>query len=128
MARKLSFVVAAAPSKFTMELDAIPQDIRDDVEQAYAAIKENPSLRVRAEFDTVEEVKKFEQLVKAYCELRPAGKIRYRKSPTKGLAENVIDFRITDLQTENEKTTEEIREAADAANGKTKPSPRKSAK
>lgn len=130
MARKLSFVVKPAPSKFEMELDAIPQDIRDDVEEAYKACSENPNGRIRAEFDDKAELTRYESLVKAYCNVRPAGQIRFRKSPTKGLAENVMDFRITDLKTENEKATDEIRDAVAEANSDAKhaakPSPRKS--
>lgn len=115
MARKVSMIVAAAPTTFAMDLDQIPADIREEVEQAYAAIKENPRSRVRAEFDEVAEAKQYLAYVIAYCNVRPAGAIRYRKSPTKGLPDTVVEFRITDVETEAERQTREIRAAAKAA-------------
>jgi len=132
MARKLTFVPAATPSTFTMDLDSIPQDIRDEVEQAYKAIKENRGA-IRAEFDSKEELAQFENMVKAYCNLRPAGAIRYRRSPVKGMPETEMQFRITDLETPEEKATREIRQATakaakaakDAADVKPSPKPKK---
>lgn len=112
MARKIEFVPTATPTKFVASLDSVPQDVRDEVEQIYAGMKANPRGRMRAEFDSKEEREQYMGQVKTYCELRPAGAIRLRRSPTKGLPETVAEFRITDFETEAEKEAREIREAA----------------
>lgn len=95
-----------------LTLEDIPEEVREEVEQVYVALKTNTG-RMRAEFDTIAEVKTYETLVKAYCALRPAGAIRYRKSPTKDLPKTAIDFRVTDI-TAGEAATPEIREAVEA--------------
>lgn len=115
MARKLAFVPTTAPGVTALvALDDIPQDVKDEVEEVYANLKANPNGRIRAEFDTPAELRVYVTQVTSYCELRPAGAIRFRKSPTKNLPQNVMDFRITDLKTENEQITEDIRTATEA--------------
>lgn len=129
MARTVKFVPHASPSAIpTLALDAIPQDVRDEVEEIYAALKANPNGRMRAEFSTKDEALAYQTQATAYCALRTvavknedtgkveivAAPIRFRKSPTKGLADNVLEFRITDLKTENEEKTEAIRDAVNA--------------
>ena len=118
MARHVAYVQslntgAVAP----LALDDIPKDIRDEVEEMYAGLKANPAGRFRATFDTVEEMAIYTRHVTSYCTVRPNGAIRFRKSPSKGLPENVMDFKITDLQTANEVVTTDIRTAAAAAGG-----------
>ena len=92
-----------------LSLEEIPQEVRNDVEEVYTALKTNPG-RMRVQFDSLAELNTYIAQVTAYCALRPAGAIRFRKSPSRGLAKTTMDFRITDVQTDAEKTTEEIRE------------------
>jgi hypothetical protein len=101
----------SGPTLLTM--DDVPQSVRDEVEEVYTVLKANPG-RMRAAFDTLAEMNTYIAQVKAYCDLRPAGAIRFRKSPTKGLKPTEMEFRITDLQTENEKTVADINDAVDA--------------
>ena len=96
----------------TLELEDIPQNVREEVEQAYEALKTNPG-RFRAEFASLAELTTYVSQVTAYCALRPAGAIRFRKSPTRGLPPTTMDFRITELATPNEQATEEVRTAVE---------------
>lgn len=117
MARKLVFIPAAQPTAFagkTLTVDDIPADIRADVEEAYTTLKAIPG-RIRAEFDNAEEIREFEAMVKAYCEIRPAGKLSYRRSPARNLPDTTIDYRITDFETKAERETRQLREAAERA-------------
>lgn len=134
MARSIVFVPSSNPTKGSrpIALDDVPQDVRDEVEEAYAAMKSNPNGRFRATFDSKAELLQYLAHANAYCANRPetlivtdengtetvvlAGPIRFRRSPSKGLPENVMDYRVTDLQTEEEKRTEEIRKATAEAN------------
>lgn len=117
MARTLTFVPTATPNSVaSLALEDIPEDVRKEVEEIYATLKTNPNGRIRARFDDKAELNTFVTQVTSYCNLRPAGPIRFRKSPTKGLPDNEMDFRITEVQTENEKITEEVREATAKAN------------
>lgn len=122
MARKTSYVPNATPTKFDIPVDEIPEDVKAECEEAYKNLKENPGGRFRAEFDEVKEVAIFVGQATAYCNQRTvngvAAPIRFRKSPTKkgSLKDTQLDYRVTDLLTPAEKTTEEIRDAAAAAN------------
>lgn len=116
----------SAAESLTME--DIPQDVRDDVEGAYAALKTQPG-RFAAEFATLAELTTYVSQVTAYCALRMVdGKpapIRFRKSPTRGLKPTQMEFRITDLKTEAEQTTDEIRDAVDAVKTEARKTPAK---
>lgn len=101
----------------TLTLDQIPQEVRDEVEEMYANLK-TVAGRFHVEYDTKEEVAAYMRQVIAYCALRPAGAIRFRKSPTRNLPDNQMDFRIVDLKTEteaaNDDATNAVRTATDA--------------
>lgn len=101
----------------TVQLKDIPEDVKTNVEETYELLKTSPG-RVHAEFPSLGELNAYVALVKAYCALREVdGKpapIRYRKSTTKGLPPTQLDFRITDLLTDNEQTTEDIRDGVKA--------------
>lgn len=122
MARKIVYVPNNTPTPFVIDVDDIPEDVKADVEEAYKNLKTNPSGRFRVDFDAKEEIAIFVGQAIAYCEQRTvngvAAPIRFRKSPTrKGtLTETQLDFRVTDLLTPTEKTTEEVRSATAAAN------------
>ena len=79
-----------------LTLDQIPDEVKAEVEAIYVGLKANPNGRMRVAFDTADEVKLYELQVKSYCEQRPEGVIRYRRSPSRGLPDNAIDFRISD--------------------------------
>lgn len=126
----------------------IPIEVRREVEEVYAALKVNIG-RMRVEYDTADELKEFKRQVQSYCATRPktvdevraqfaevdwaklemepfdvntittAGPIRFRQSPSKSLPDTAMDFRITDLETDNEAKTRKVREATAKANGAT---------
>lgn len=110
-----------------LKLEDIPEDVRKEVEEVYELLKTNTG-RMHAEFSTVAELNTYVAQVTAYCALRPAGAIRFRKSPVRGQKATEMHFRVTDLQTENEKTTEEIRESVDAVKEAAKPASRTTAR
>lgn len=128
MARTLVFVAAQTQqwgSAPAIPVEEIPQDVIDDVEETYKGLKANPQGRIRATFDDPAEMALFVRQVVSYCAQRtidgvPAP-IRFRKSPSKGLTKQQMDYRITDLKTESETATEEIREATANANGNAGP-------
>jgi hypothetical protein len=111
-----------------MALEDIPEWVRGDAEDAYAQCKNHPQARLHAEFDSVEDAKLYMRMLSAYCQNRPDGKggvapIRFRKSPTRNQPDHIIDFRVTDLLTENEKQTEDIRTAVKAVKAAAAPAP-----
>lgn len=122
MARSMALVISETSSFGPAEMDLadVPQDVRDDVEDAYKICKANPTGRIRGVFETKTELNQFYAQATAYCAQRPAGAIRIRKSPTKGLTDNVMDFKVTDLKTPTEEATEQVREATAAANAPAK--------
>jgi hypothetical protein len=99
-------------------------EIRQEVEEMYAALKVADG-RFVIEFDTEQEVAEYEGQVKAYCKLRPAGEIRYRRSPAKNLPKTTIQFRITDVVTKAEEATQAVKDAAAKANTATPETPAK---
>lgn len=124
MARNVSFMPSTTSAKDDrLDLEDIPQEIRNECEEIYAALKSNPNGRMRAEFSTVAELKVYIAQVTAYCVQRPDGPIRFRKSPTRNLPANVMDFRITDIPVEREAETAEIRRLAEEAKAKAKATP-----
>lgn len=88
----------------TLDIDEIPQEVKDEVEEIYAGLKANPAGRMRIEFDTVGELVLYANQVQSYCSQRPTGAIRFRRSPTKNLPDTAMDFRISDLLPEKEET------------------------
>ena len=106
----------SAASGLTVE--EIPEDVRKDCEAVYEALKANPNGRMRVEFANKTEALKWIAVAQAYCKIRPGGEIRFRRSPTRDLPDNVIDFRITDMPKSG---TEEIREAAASLNASATP-------
>lgn len=110
---QLQFIATTKASSATdLTLDDIPDEIKTDVEQTYELLKTQQG-RVRASFPSAGEAEKYVTLVKAYCDLRPNGAVRFRKSPTRNLPAGTIEFRITDLQTENEVQVQDIRQAVE---------------
>jgi hypothetical protein len=102
MPRKVSYVPTAPDrgSVATLPVDQIPADVIAEVEEIYTALKANPNGRMRAEFDSKAELNQYMTQVSSYCLQRTingvAAPLRFRKSPTKGLPETVMDYRISD--------------------------------
>ena len=111
MANLVFIPTQSGATSTTLSLEDIPQEVRDNAEEVYLALKSNVG-RMRVQFETIAELKAYEVQMKVYCKLRPGGEIRFRKSPTKDLPKTAMDFRITDV-TAGEAATEEIRDAAD---------------
>lgn len=110
MPRKISYVptVPDRGSVATLPLNAIPQDVIDEVEEVYKALKDNPNGRMRAEFDTKGELSTYMTQVSSYCSQRTVNgtpaPLRFRKSPTKNLPETTMDYRIGDPLPPKEET------------------------
>lgn len=120
-----TFIPTTSPVASVMPLDQIPQEIKDEVEEMYAALKKADG-RFSISFDTKQEVSEYEKQVKAYCagrvdSLGQPAPIRYRRSPAKGLPETTIQFRVVDIPVESEKATADIREATEKVNANAKP-------
>lgn len=116
-----TFVASASPSApKSLTLADVPQEVRDACEESYEALKTNPNGRLRAEFDSKQELLQFCTLAATYCENRPAGRIRFRKSPTRNLPDNAMEFRISDPLTASDEATADIREKTAAANAPAK--------
>lgn len=135
MARTLTFVPSqtAPTGSKQIGLDSIPEEVKQEVEDTYKVLKDNPSGRMRVTFDSRTELLQYTAQVTSYCAQRPAeigGPLRFRKSPTKGLDKNtVMDFRITDpvdngTEAINEAVAEVKAEAAATPEAK-KATPRK---
>ena len=84
------------------------------VEKVYEFQRNNPS-RERAEYDTADELKAEFKLMADYVAQRPKGALRIRKSPTRGMPDNIMDFRITaDLETNGQKNANDPKSSSAA--------------
>jgi len=115
----LTFVANTVSSTGTIPLDQIPQEVKDDAEEVYKVLKTNHG-RMKVDFPSVGELNAYIANLKAYCEQRPEGAIRFRKSPTRNLPKTSMEFRITDLETPEEATTNGIRQAVEEVKTTTK--------
>lgn len=105
MARKLAFVPNISGSALLPMAD-IPQDVRDEMEETYTQLQGHDG-RIRAEFDTEEEANIYCKQAASYCAQRDGGVLKFRRSPTKGLPKNVVDFTVkADLPANAEKKNE----------------------
>lgn len=110
----LQFIPSAGKSgAVNLGLDDISDEVKADVEEVYTILKTNAG-RMRVEKDSPTELQSYLAQVKAYCLLREAGQLYFRKSPVAKASPTVAEFRITDMsKTENEQKTDDIREAVD---------------
>lgn len=93
MARKSTFVPdTTGPQRVALE--DIPDDIKKYVEEVYARQRKTPG-REHVEYDTVKELENEFKLMVDYAAQRPGGILKVRKSPTRGLKDNVMEFRVT---------------------------------
>lgn len=92
MARKSTFV-ASATSAGRTPLDQIPDDVKQEVLAALDQISKSDG-RIRTEFDTEDEANLFmKQAADFAAQHKPALKVR--RSPTRNLPANVVDWRVT---------------------------------
>jgi hypothetical protein len=97
----MTFIPANQPAGL-LALEDIPEDVKDAVDEAYEAIRSNDG-RLRVEFPTKEEAQMFCRQAASYATQRPEGALKFRKSPTRKLPDNMVDFRITaDLEAQGE--------------------------
>lgn len=102
MARKLTFVPNLSAGTL-IPMAEIPDDVKEEMEEAYAQLAGHDG-RIRAEFDTKDEATLYCRQAASYCSQRAAGVLKFRRSPTKGLPENVVDFTVkADLPANAEK-------------------------
>jgi hypothetical protein len=92
MARTLAFVPNVSGSAL-LPLADIPEDVMQEIDDAYENLRGHDG-RIRATFDSKEEADIYCKQAASYAAQRPAGALKFRRSPTKGLAENVVDFTV----------------------------------
>lgn len=103
MPRKTSTTIPDTTGPAVTPLDAIPEDVKQFVEEVYEKQRKTAS-RERVEYDTEDELKAEFKLMADYVAQRPNGVLRIRKSPTRNLADNVMDIRISaDLEANGQK-------------------------
>lgn len=95
-----------------LSLDEIPDEVKKDAEEVYEALKTNTG-RMSASFGSVVELNTYVAQMKAYCDQRPNGAIKFRRSPTRNLPATTMEFRITDIP-EGEQATDGIRDAVES--------------
>jgi hypothetical protein len=98
MPRKSSTPIPDTTGPVMTPMDAIPQELRNYLEDVYARQQKTPG-RERAEYDTEAELKAEFKLMADYLAQRPqavpgGSVLSIRKSPTRGQADNIMDFRI----------------------------------
>lgn len=92
MARKSSFI-SSATSNGRLPLDQIPADVQKEVLDALEKISKSDG-RIRTEFDTEAEANEFmKQAADFAAQHKPPLKVR--RSPTRNLPANVVDWRVT---------------------------------
>lgn len=97
MARKATTILDTTGPTLT-PLDEIPDDVKQFVEETYAKQRKSPS-RERVEYESEDELKKDFKLMADYVAQRTvngkAAVLHVRKSPTRGLPDNVMDIRFS---------------------------------
>jgi hypothetical protein len=102
MARMQMTFVPSTSGTGHVPLESIPEDVKADVEEAYGVLRENEG-RIHVVFDTETEANLWARQAASYAAQRPNGALKFRRSPTKGLPKNEIDFRVyADLEANGE--------------------------
>jgi hypothetical protein len=73
----------------------IPDEVRDDLEEVYAALSAQPNHEAHAAFDTEDEKKLFIRMARKYADTREAGALTFRIKPSKNLPVTEIRFQLT---------------------------------
>lgn len=94
--------IADTSGSALVPLEQIPEDVQNEVEEAYAYLQKNGG-RMRVTFESDEEAAEWFKYAVSYGAARPTGAVRFRRSPTRNLPDNVFDFRVHDDLPENGK-------------------------
>jgi hypothetical protein len=73
----------------------IPQDVKDDVDEAYGYLTDHADQEGFAEFETEAERKRWIADVRGYCASREAGVLTFRILPSKNLPVTQVRFGLT---------------------------------
>lgn len=112
MPRKSSVAIPDTNGPQRTPLDEIPGELIAYVEAVYEKQRKTPG-RERAEYDNEAELKAEFKLMADYVAQRPNGVLGIRKSPTRNMPDNVMDFRITaDIEENGKKNSEKKSSAA----------------
>jgi hypothetical protein len=86
----------AARKSATIE---IPEAVKMEIETVYRQLSEKPGSEGMIEFDSVEVMDETLAQIRAYCDTREAGELKFRKLPSKGknLPETSVRFQIRTL-------------------------------
>lgn len=80
----MPITLTAVPRGWTRtELDAIPPDVIEAIEEAYTHCQENPGERIQATFTTQDEADEFLAQARSYVYQRPAGRLAVVGNSTK---------------------------------------------
>ena len=99
MPRKIGHVPSPKPGQGATL--TIPQEVKDEVDELYDFLRQNPTEEGYAEFEgvdeatAVKELKEWTRQVRAYCLSREAGALKFRQLPSKHLPPTAIRFTIT---------------------------------
>lgn len=73
----------------------VPEEVKKEVEAAYALLLKNPGNEGHAGFETEEERLTWTRQARAYCQTRDKGALRFRQLPSKNLPDNELRFQIS---------------------------------
>lgn len=99
MSRKIGHVPSPKPGQGATL--TIPQEVKDEVDELYAYLRDNPTEEGYAEFDgvsdeaIVKEKAEWLKFARAYCLSREAGALKFRQLPSKHLPASAVRFTIT---------------------------------
>jgi hypothetical protein len=79
---KLTFVQTGSSSTPMVSYDKIPEEVINDLEEAYSAMQQADG-RIHAEFESAEEKNTFSMYATSWAANRPGGVVKFRWSPTK---------------------------------------------
>lgn len=94
---QIAYVAAPNTAGF-ISLEDIPNETKKDFEDSYGVMREKGFRgRLSVEFDTKAEAEQWTKEMASYAKQRENngdGALNFRRSPTKGKADTVVDFRI----------------------------------
>jgi len=73
----------------------VPQDVKDEIDEVFAHLRQFPDEEGFVRFDSTEERKAWEAQVRTYAATREAGALKFRRLPSKHLPETELRFKLT---------------------------------
>lgn len=95
--------ITVRPSATAQSTIDITDEVKKDVEAAYAQLTANPGTELHLAFKDEEERVTWSRQARAYCQSRPEGALRFRQLPSKNLPDNEMRLQITADLEENGK-------------------------